>query len=135
MYVERGWLRLSNRAFDPDRSTPGRPVRDNLPGNFAPLPPNQPVLARVEINRFSYAFRKGYRIRIWIDTPSPTGDYTFTYNSVPAKLKLWHDEAHPSKLVISVLPKEAVSRPKRPCEQVIAQPCRPDPLSAIATSR
>jgi predicted acyl esterase len=135
MYVERGWLRLSNRAFDPDRSTPGRPVRDNLPGNFAPLPPNQPVLARVEINRFSYAFRKGYRIRIWIDTPSPTGDYTFTYNSVPAKLKLWHDEAHPSKLVISVLPKEAVSRPKRPCEQVVAQPCRPDPLSATATSR
>jgi predicted acyl esterase len=135
IYIERGWLRLSNRAFDPDRSTPSRPIRDNLPGSFAPLPPDQPVLARVEINRFSYPFRKGARLRIWIDTPSPTGDYTFAYSPVPAKLKIWHDQAHPSKLVMSVLPDEPVVRPVRPCGQVIAQPCRPDPLAVMTSSR
>jgi uncharacterized protein len=128
IYIERGWLRLSDRAFDPERSTPGRPVRNNSPENFAPLPPNKPVLARVEINRFSYPFRNGTRLRIWIDTPSPTGDYTFAYDPVGARLKLWHDQAHPSKLVLNVLPDEPAPRPARPCGQVIAQPCRPDPL-------
>lgn len=129
MYVERGWLRLSNRAFDPVRSQAGRPVRSNDPSDFAPLPPSQPVLARVEVNRFSYAFRKGTRLRIWIDTPSVTGYYFFSYNPVETTLKLWHDEAHQSKLVLNVLPNETAPRPARPCIQVIAQPCRPDPLA------
>lgn len=129
MYVERGWLRLSNRAFDAAKSQPGRPVRNNDPADFAPLPPDQPVLARVEVNRFSYAFRRGTRLRIWIDTPSVTGYYSFSYSPVPTTLKLWHDEAHPSKLVLNVLPDETVPRLARPCGQVIAQPCRPDPLA------
>jgi predicted acyl esterase len=132
VYVERGWLRLSNRAFDPTRSTPGRIVRTNIPSAFTPLPPNQPVLVRVKINRFSYAFRKGTRLRIWIDTPSHTGDYYFVYNPVSTKLKLSHDETHPSKLVINVLPGETAPRPMRPCDQVIAQPCRTDPLADVA---
>jgi hypothetical protein len=68
------------------------------------------------------------RLRVWIDTPSQTGDYYFGYNPVAANLKLWHDETHPSKLVINVLPGETVPRPMRPCGQVIAQPCRSDPL-------
>jgi predicted acyl esterase len=129
MYVQRGWLRLSNRAIDPALSTPGRPVLVDKPEAFAPLLPNEPVLARLEVNRFSYPFRKGTRLRIWIDTPSPTGTYRFSYNPVPTTLKLWHDETHPSKLVISVLPGEAVPRPARSCGDVLEQPCRPDPLT------
>lgn len=73
MYLKRSWLRLSNRAIDSARSTPGRPVLLDTPEAFAPLPPNQQVLARVEINRFSFPLRRGNKLRIWIDTPSPTG--------------------------------------------------------------
>ena len=88
MYVQRGWLRLSNRAFDAARSTANRPVRNNMASDLAPLPADRPVLARVEINRFSYAFRKGSRLRIWIEAPSNTGDYSFSYNPVSSPLMI-----------------------------------------------
>ena len=104
MYVQRGWLRLSDRALDDGRSTVTRPVLLDRPEYFQPLEFNQPVLARIELMRFSFAFRKGDRIRLWIDTPSTTGDYTFSYNSVPAKLTIYHEQAHVSRLLLAELP-------------------------------
>jgi hypothetical protein len=87
-----------------------------------------------------HVFRRGTRVRIWHDTPGTTGDYNFAYNPprdnpVPAVLKHWHDSDHPSKFVMSVLPDEAVPRPAHPCGQVVAQPCRPDPLADATATR
>jgi predicted acyl esterase len=132
MYVQRGWLRLSNRALDTQKSTAGRPVLLDTPETFAPMIPGRPELARLEVNRFSYPFRKGTRLRIWIDTPSSTGTYRFAPYSVPMRLKVWHDAAHPSKFVINVLENEPVTRPARGCGEVLSQPCRPDPLAIAA---
>jgi predicted acyl esterase len=132
MYVQRGWLRLSNRALDPARSTPGRPVLLDTPTSFKPMWPNRPELARVEVNRVSFPFRKGVRLRIWIDTPSPTGSYNFAYNPVPATLRVWNDAQHPSKVVLNVLPSETAKAPAVPCGRVLGQPCRADPLAADA---
>jgi predicted acyl esterase len=133
MYVQRGWLRLSNRALDKAKSTAARPVLIDKPEAFAPMIPNQPVLARLEVNRFSYPFRKGTRLRIWIETPGDTGSYRFSYNPVPTQLKLWQDAAHPSKFVISVLENAPITKPARACGEVLDQPCRPDPLAVAST--
>jgi predicted acyl esterase len=129
MYVQRGWLRLSNRALDAAKSTAGQPVLLETPEAFAPLIPNRPELARLEVNRFSYPFRKGAKLRIWIDSPSNTGLYSFSHNPVPTRLKIWHDAQHPSKFVINVLENEPVTKPARGCGQVLDQPCRADPLA------
>ncbi|WP_395672903.1 CocE/NonD family hydrolase [Phenylobacterium sp.] len=129
MYVQRGWLRLSNRALDTGKSTVGRPVLLDKPEAFAPMMPNRPELARLEVNRFSYAFRKGTRLRVWIEAPGNTGSYRFSHNPVPTTLKLWQDADHASKFVINVLENEAVPKPVRACGAVLAQPCRPDPLA------
>src|SRR5262249_48748037 len=78
-YLQRGWLRLSDRALDDRRSTAVRPVLVDLPEAFKLIPPDAPVLARVEINKFAAELPKGSRIRIWIDAPSTTGLYQFSY--------------------------------------------------------
>ena len=76
-YVQRGWLRVSQRALDKRLSTELRPFHLQTAASVAPLAPGVPVLARVEIQKFSHAFRAGSTIRIWIDTPSTTGEEGF----------------------------------------------------------
>lgn len=129
VFIQRGWLRLSDRAIDAARSTPTRPVLIDTPDAIHALVPDEPVLARVELNKFAYLFRKGARVRIWIDTPSFWGGYGFSYDPLPATNKVWHDESHPSRLVLGELtdvnvPKDAASA----CNH-LKEPCRPDPLA------
>ncbi len=131
VFVQRGWLRLSDRALDTKGSTPVRPVLKDRPETLAPMPADLPVLARVELNKFGYAFRKGSRIRVWIDTPSDTGSYGFDYISLPAKNRVWHDPEHPSQLVLGVLTNATPPEPRAACNTVLKQPCRPDPLARI----
>ena len=135
VFIQRGWLRLSDRAIDAARSTPTRPVLVDTPEAIHALVPDEPVLARVELNKFSYAFRKGTRLRIWIDTPSFWGGYGFAYQPLPATNRVWHDASHPSQLVLGELadvplPQEAASA----CNH-LKEPCRPDPLGPLISSR
>lgn len=92
-------LRLSDRAIDKAASTPLRPVLVDMPDSVRALDPDVPVYARIELNKLAYAFRTGDRIRIWIDTPSMWGGYGFAYDPLPATIHVWHDPAHPSRLV------------------------------------
>lgn len=55
------------------------------PDSVVALRPNVPVLGRVELTKFSYAFRKASRLRIWVDAPSPTGGNSFNLRSVSAQ--------------------------------------------------
>jgi len=128
LFVQRGWLRLSDRALDESRSTPLRPMLLDRTGSITALKPGEPVLARVELTKFSHAFRSGSRLRIWIDTPSATGENHFSYVSEPSTNKIWHDAAHSSSLVLGALPDVKVPGPRPPCDAVLMQPCRPDPL-------
>ena len=128
VFIQRGWLRLSDRAIDTVHSTATRPVLVDTPEAIHALVPDEPVLARVELNKFAYLFRKGARLRIWIDTPSFWGGYGFAYDPLPATNRVWHDAGHPSRLVIGELtdveiPKQTPSG----CER-LKEPCRPDPL-------
>ncbi|MGH2448585.1 MAG: CocE/NonD family hydrolase [Chloroflexota bacterium] len=128
VFIQRGWLRLSDRAIDKAASTPERPVLVDMPDSVRALDPGVPVYARIELNKFAYAFRKADRIRIWIDTPSFWGGYGFAYDPLPATIRVWHDAAHPSRLVLGELdgvpiPAATGSR----CDK-LKEPCRPDPL-------
>ena len=128
IYVQRGWLRMSNRATDPGRSTELQPHLYDSPQTLVALNPGEPTLGKVELPNFSHVFRKGSKIRIWIDTPSTTGFLGFAPFSMPAMIKIWHDTARPSYLALGGMPGAAVPDRPFPCGQVLKQPCRLDPL-------
>lgn len=128
-FVQRGWLRMSARALDRSQSSEHRPIRCDRPECIAALTPQQPALGRVELSKVSYAFRRGSRIRIWIDAPSATGENSFDHASLPSRNQIWHDAAHPSRLFFGILKDVPVPQTPAPCGHVLMQPCRPDPLS------
>ena len=128
-FVQRGWLRMSNRALDPALSTPVRPWPCDQPSCIQSLTPETPALGRVELTKVSYAFRRGSKVRIWIDAPSATGGNSFDHSSLPSVNQIWHDENHESKLVLGVLAGESAPRPQAACGSVLMQPCRRDPLA------
>jgi uncharacterized protein len=129
-YVQRGWQRLSERALDRRRSTPTRPVHPLTEAAVLPVPRGRPVPVRVEVAKLGHTFRKGSRIRVWIDTPSTTGQFGFTIEEQPGTNAVWHRPGRASWIVFSRLPgaQHAGERPRR-CDMVLAQPCRPDPLT------
>jgi predicted acyl esterase len=129
VFVQRGWLRLSDRALDPARSTQVRPMLLDRPETIAALTPGEPVLARIEINKFAHAFRPGSRLRLWIETPGLWGGYGFSPQSLPATVSVWHDAAHPSRLVLGTLDPAQVPPVAPACGTLLGQPCRTDPLA------
>ncbi|HVO45974.1 MAG TPA: CocE/NonD family hydrolase, partial [Steroidobacteraceae bacterium] len=128
-FVQRGWLRMSSRAQDPRFSTPSRPWPCDWPACILALTPGVPALGRVELTKVSYAFRTNSRIRIWIDAPSATGENTFDHSSLRSINSIWHDDAHPSQLVLGILRGEKVPPDAMPCGAVLMQPCRRDPMA------
>ena len=128
VFVQRGWLRLSDRAIDVGRSTDTRPVLMDTPDAIRALVPGEPVLARVELNKFAYRFRAGARLRIWVDTPSFWGGYGFAYEPLPATNRIWHDAGHPSRLVLGELAGVEMPQAGTAVCQRLKEPCRPDPL-------
>jgi len=130
VYVQRGWLRASQRKLDPKLSTPLRPYETHLRADQQPLVPGQPTLMRVEIFPFAYAFRKGSRIRVWIEAPTGhTGFWAFTPTAHPGQNTVLHDPAHPSRLVLGALPGEVARAPLPACDTLRNEPCRSDPLA------
>jgi putative CocE/NonD family hydrolase len=127
-FVQRGWLRLSDRALDGRRSTIHLPMLCDLPQCIAALAPGVPVLGRVELTKVAQAFRAGDRIRVWIDTPSATGGNSFDHSSLPATNEVWHDSAHQSQVVFGVMPGIQVPAQRPACGTTLMQPCRRDPF-------
>ncbi|HVW70267.1 MAG TPA: CocE/NonD family hydrolase [Steroidobacteraceae bacterium] len=128
VFIQRGWLRLSDHAIDAAKSTPTRPVLVDTPEAIHALVPDEPVLARVELNKFAYVFHKGARVRIWIDTPSFWGGYGFSYDPLPATNKVWHDSSHPSRLVLGELTDVTIPGDAASSCSHLKEPCRLDPL-------
>ncbi|MEJ5979637.1 CocE/NonD family hydrolase [Novosphingobium sp. PS1R-30] len=128
MFVQRGWLRASNRAQDDGRATALRPVPLDRPETMTALTPGVPILARVELPKFGHAFRAGSRMRLWIDAPSRWGGYGFAPHSAPATNSIWHDASHPSQLVLGLIDGFTVPTGRPACGTVLKQPCRLDPL-------
>jgi putative CocE/NonD family hydrolase len=123
-YVARGWLQASHRKIDSARSKATFPYQTHVQSDEQPLEPGTPVLARVEVFPFDHVFRAGSRIRMIVDTPSPTGGWGFAYKPIPAVNSILHDPGHPSRLVLGVIPNGHAKKPLPACDTLLNQPCR-----------
>ncbi len=76
--VTFGWLRLSHRELDPERSTVGRPVlRHDAP---AVVEPDEIVDVQIEVGPTSWVFQAGHRICIEIGSRDLPGAFPFLHN-------------------------------------------------------
>jgi hypothetical protein len=136
LYIQKGWLKASQRALDPARSTALRPFQTHQQADIADLPPGQPALLRVELFPFGHVVRAGSRLRVWIEAPTVVPElWSFVPNPQATQNTVLHDAAHPSALVLPLVPNDAQRAAGLPaCGSLIRQPCRPDPLKAGGAS-
>jgi predicted acyl esterase len=126
MYVQSGWLRASQRKLDAAESTETRPVQTHLEADAAPLPSGELTPVRVEIFPFAHPFRAGSKLRISIDAPGGNrGVWVFKTIDAGEKVSIAHDAAHPSKVVLAVIPGVDVPAGVAACGSLRGQPCRP----------
>ena len=129
VYVQSGWLRASHRKLDPARSTAISPVHTDLAADAAPLPAGKWAKVRVELFPFAQPFRKGSRIRLTLDAPGgarPQWAFARTISN-GEQVRVLADRAHPSRLVLPVVPGVKVPAAAPPCASLRSQPCRSYP--------
>jgi putative CocE/NonD family hydrolase len=127
VYVSRGWLRASHRALAPKRSTTLAPFHTDQQSDAAPLRLGHPTRMRVQLWPFDYVFRKGSRLRLWIDAPSGfTGLWVLNFLDAPAVNSVYTDAKHPSAIVLGQLKGGRAHAPRAACDTMLNQPCRAD---------
>jgi hypothetical protein len=126
-YVQRGWLRASARAIDKSLSSRLLPVHQDSLAALQPLTPGKLVRARVEIPSFTHTFRAGTAIRIWLDAPSGTGDWSFLSNDVGEVDTISLDPSHDSALVVGALSGHRAPGREPACDLLVGEPCRANP--------
>ena len=75
--VAKGWLRVSHRELDPERSLPYRPYHRHMRRLY--LQPDEVVKVEVEIWPTSMVFKKGHRIRLDIQPRDGVGSLHYTH--------------------------------------------------------
>jgi predicted acyl esterase len=124
-WLQRGWLRLSHRKLDAELSTILRPYHTHRESDAAPLTPNTPVLARVEVMPFAHVFRAGSSIRLTVEAPTGvTLGHRFDYLKTPAVNTVHHDPVVGSRLVLGTIPGGRALKPLSACNTVNMEPCR-----------
>jgi hypothetical protein len=80
---------------------------------------------RVQLFPVDYVFRKGSRLRLWIDAPTgQTGGWLLNFLNMPAINSIYADAAHPSAIVLGDLKGGHAAAPPAACDTVLNQPCR-----------
>jgi putative CocE/NonD family hydrolase len=128
MYVQRGWLRASDRALDQARSTDLTPWHPYTRAAAENMPSGRPQLLRVDMFPFSHTFRAGSSIRIYVEMPSVTGLWGFNDVLPPQTVTIHHDAAYPSRLVLGLLPHAVYLSSLPSCGTVHSEPCRTSPV-------
>ncbi|MCU1587903.1 MAG: hypothetical protein JWN31_1396 [Frankiales bacterium] len=126
MYLEKGWLKVSQRKLDPRRSSVLRPFQTHTQQDVQLLTPGVAVPARVEVFPFGALIRRGSRIRVSLEAPTALPElWAFAAYPVPAVNTVLSDKAHPSRLVLPVVPNDPNRRRALPtCNSLIREPCR-----------
>lgn len=126
MYLQKGWLKASQRALDPARSTALRPYQTHRESDVALLTPGEVVQARVEVFPFGALLRKGSRLRVSIEAPTVLPElWAFTPFPTAAVNTVYSDTSRVSRLVLPVVPNDRGRRTTAPeCGTLIRQPCR-----------
>lgn len=104
--VSKGWLRASHREKDGKRSTKWRPIYTHA--NPQPIEPGRIYTYEIEVMPCAHRFRAGHRIRLEIlNGDSALTDAIFTHQYLYYKVgrdTFWHNAAHPSRLLLPVVP-------------------------------
>jgi hypothetical protein len=121
--LTQGHLKGSYREVDETRSSPGQPFH---PFRNPILPhPNTIYEYQVQLTPIFYTFKKGHKI--WIQVESDDIEYLTRHHTVytsemlpvPAKNTIYHDSAHPSHLLLPVIPDAPIiERVEPPISQI-----------------
>jgi predicted acyl esterase len=126
-FVSSGVLRLKFRALDTDATAldPNPSLREASAATVKPGEWNQ---ARVEIFPFAQVVRPGERLRLSIHSPGgdrPRWSWVVDDAWNGSTIDIGQDAAHPSRLVLSLVPSVEVGAPTAPpCGSLRGQPCR-----------
>jgi uncharacterized protein len=106
--LAKGWLKVSHRTLDTERSTDFRPKHTHLRADYAPLRDGEIVPVEVEIIPNTGLIRKGQRLRVDIQPYTGVGHgmrhaYDPTYHD-RAQNTIYTGPEHPSYLQLPVVP-------------------------------
>jgi hypothetical protein len=84
------------------------------------------VAARVEVFPFGALLRKGSRLRVTVEAPTVLPElWAFAAYPVAGVNTIYSDAAHPSRLVLPVVPNDPNRHTAYPsCGSLIREPCR-----------
>ena len=112
--VTRGILKASFRELDASKSAPGQPFHPFEKQDL--LEPGKVYEFQIELTPICYTFRKGHRLQVQI--ASEDIEYNSIHRQVDVMILPWpvenaihHDAAHPSHLVLPVIPDAPEIRP------------------------
>lgn len=111
--VAIGWLKVSHRKTDPDKSTTYRPWHTHLKADYQPLKAGEIVSVEVEIWPTTALVKKGQRIRLDVlptdgEGHPDTHHYEETYHK-GASNTIYSGPDHPSYLQLPVIPAKKAS--------------------------
>ena len=102
-------------------------MQTHLESDVAPLPAGAWTPVRIEIYPFAHALRAGSRLRVSVSTPGANkGRWKFDVLQLGDGVEhgVAHSSAHPSSLLLPVIPDADVPTPLPPCPSLRSQPCR-----------
>ncbi|HEX9968683.1 MAG TPA: CocE/NonD family hydrolase, partial [Acidimicrobiales bacterium] len=130
-YLQRGLLRASHRAVDASKSDylNGTLYRPHRPHDKADLiTPGQAYEYLVEVFPVGHVFRPGHRIVLKVTAPPAVDSYyAYVPKRAPAVNTVLHDAAHPSRLMLPVVPVPVGLGAELPCGAQEAVRCIPKP--------
>jgi uncharacterized protein len=125
MYVQSGWLRASQRKLDTELSRPLAPWPTHAEADVSPLVPGEFTQMQVGIFPFAHVFRAGSKVRLTVTSPGGNRIlWKFDSLTGAATNTVGTSAAHPSRMLLPVVPDVTVTTSLPPCV-LRAQPCRP----------
>jgi putative CocE/NonD family hydrolase len=127
-YLQRGMLKASHRALDPQRSdktSTGRIYRPWRPHtNPTPVTPGQVTEYLVEVFPVANVFRPGHKLVVLVHTPPAVDSYyAYAPERAPAGVNtIYLGTGHLSRLMLPVVPTPTLG-PELPCGQQDAVRC------------
>ncbi len=106
--LAKGWLKVSHRTLDPERSTDFRPKHTHRRADHAPLRPGEIVPVEIEIVPTTGLVRKGHRLRVDIEPYTGVGHglrhaYDATHHD-NAEHSIFTGPSHPSYIQLPIVP-------------------------------